>query len=63
MNTDIYKTGNAVDTMVGLMLFYSTFKVGKQFYILTMGGGWAAFSVTSVLFWSVMIAGQLNYLT
>jgi hypothetical protein len=28
-----------------------------------MGAGWAGFSITSTLFWSVMIAGQLNYLT
>ena len=63
MNTDIYRTGNAVDAMVGAMLFYSTFKVGKQFYILALGAGWASFSITSTLFWSVMIAGQLNYLT
>ena len=63
MNTDIYRTGNAVDAMVGAFLCYSTFKVGKQFYILTLGAGWSAFSITSTLFWSVMIAGQLNYLT
>jgi hypothetical protein len=63
MNTDIYRTGNAVDAMVGAMLFYSAYKVGSQFYILTLLGGWASFSITSTLFWSVMIAGQLNYLT
>ncbi len=57
MNTDIYKTGNAVDTMVGAMLFYSAYKLGKQFYILTLGAGWAAFSLTSSFFWAVLVAG------
>lgn len=63
MNTDIYQTGNVVDTVISGLLVYSTYKVGKQFYILTMGAGLSAFSITSTLFWSVMIAGQINYLS
>ena len=63
MNTDIYKTANMVDGLVGTLLFYSSYKVLKQFYILTFGAGLAGFSFTSTLIWSILVAAQTNYLT
>ena len=63
MNTDIYQTGNMVDTMVGGFLVYSSYKFLKQFYILFAGAGFTAMSVPYTLFWGVMIAGQVQFLT
>ena len=63
MNTDIYHTGNMVDTMVGGFLVYSSYKFLKQFYILFAGAGFTAMSVPYTLFWGVMIAGQVQFLT
>jgi hypothetical protein len=62
MNHEIYNTGYMVDTMVGGMLIYSTYKLGRQFYTLAFGAGLAGFSFTSTAVWSVLIFAQLNYL-
>ena len=63
MNTEIYQTGNLLDTMVGSFLIFSSYKVFNQLYILTLGAGFSAFSFTSTAFWSVLILAQVNYLT
>ncbi|TNV81271.1 hypothetical protein FGO68_gene2068 [Halteria grandinella] len=62
MNHEIYNTSNMVDTMVGGLLVFSSYKVAKQLYILTLGAGWAGVSLTSAGVWSLLIAAQLNYL-
>jgi len=60
MNTDIYQTANIVDSLIGGLLVFSSYKVFKQLYTLATLG---SISITSTVFWSVLIAAQVNYLT
>ena len=62
MNTDIYQTANIVDTLVGSLMIFCSYKVAKQFYLLGYYG-LSNFSFLSTGFYSLMILAQLNYLT
>jgi hypothetical protein len=62
MNTGVYQTANTVDTIISAFGVLALYKVTKQLYNLGFYG-LQAFSITSTLFWSVMIAAQVNYLT
>ena len=49
--------------MVTSFMLFSTYKFAKQFYILFFGVGFAGMSIPYTVFWGLMIAAQMNYLT